>query len=644
MKKYILYSLCISAMLSSCTSEREFDNVTYSSSPNKVQPAINLVGNGIPGEMNIKVSEEVARSLEVSQTGKTSLRSFTPGIMRAMSSIGTTEAARVFPDAGKYEARSREMGLHLWYNVKFDVKQNLDKALDLMSQNSDISIVEKSYATSIPDLSVDDTPVVFPKSEKELPFNDPGLIYQWHYDNQGLYPRSVKGADINLYEAWRYTTGKPQVIVSVVDGGIDYSHEDLKDNMYINEAEKNGLPNVDDDKNGYVDDIYGYNFYNNKGQIVPDSMGHGTHVAGIVGAKNNNGIGVCGVAGGDGSPNSGVRLMSCQTFVNILCYTQDNAKAIKYGADNGALISQNSWAYPHSGPQALPALIKDAIDYFIKYAGCDENGNQKSNSLMKGGVVIFAVGNENREYNVHPASYPEVISVSSMAPNFTRAWYSNLGKWVSIMAPGGDSTFTTQGKVYSTLPPSIGKKVKYGYMQGTSMACPHVSGLAALIISKYGKAGFTCDDLKKRLLASIKPIDINELNPQYTNKLGCGYLDAGKAFVSNLKYALDAPDFLNPLVSANKMNLIWNTVVDKDDTTADKYILYMSKEPLSVDNFETQYLKKHSIVAAGYSSGQRMEYTVSDLEPNTRYYFAIQAVDRWGLRSSPKVFSITTHI
>ena len=144
-------------------------------------------------------------------------------------------------------------------------------------------------------------------------FNDPQLFWQWHYINnadQAVGTETVAGADINVAEAWKLTGGDPRVIVAIVDGGVKYNHPDLAANMLINEAELSGQPGVDDDGNGYVDDIYGYNFAVDTGEISYDSTddgGHGTHVAGTVAAVNNNGIGVCGVAGGTGN-NDGVRL------------------------------------------------------------------------------------------------------------------------------------------------------------------------------------------------------------------------------------------------------------------------------------------------------------------------------------------------
>ena len=177
-----------------------------------------------------------------------------------------------------------------------------------------------------------------------MPWNDPQMSLQWHYQNFGDIPYSVAGADINLFDAWKVSTGSPDVVVAIIDGGIDTSHEDLSQNLYVNLAELNGEAGKDDDGNGYVDDIYGFNFCTNEGKIYPHN--HGTHVAGTVAAVNNNGIGVAGVAGGDGSVQTGVRLMSCQVFDPRSGAGQgDFAKALVYACENGASIAQCSWGW-----------------------------------------------------------------------------------------------------------------------------------------------------------------------------------------------------------------------------------------------------------------------------------------------------------
>lgn len=203
-----------------------------------------------------------------------------------------------------------------------------------------------------------------------------------------------------------------------------------------------GEEGVDDDGNGIVDDIHGANFITHTGHIRAEE--HGTHVAGIVAATNNNGIGVNGVAGGNGT-EKGVRLMICQ-MMDVYNSIGDAAGAIKYAADNGAVICQNSWGYRDSGK--MPQVTKEAIDYFIRYAGMDENDEQTG--PMAGGLVVFAAGNENTTVS-YPAMYEKVVSVASIAPDYKKAYYSNYGEWVSISAPGGDYNYAS-GQIYSTLP------------------------------------------------------------------------------------------------------------------------------------------------------------------------------------------------
>ena len=259
-----------------------------------------------------------------------------------------------------------------------------------------------------------------------------------------------------------------------MDGGVQVDHPDLVDNIWVNEGEIPGN-GIDDDGNGYIDDINGYNFMYDSGKLTP--MKHATHVAGIIAASGNNGKGIAGIAGGNGTAGSGVKLMSTQ----VLGATSSNntAAAIKYGADNGAVISQNSWGYNTTTTSVsyIDPADKAAIDYFIKYAGCDNDGNQLPDSPMKGGIVIFAAGNDNvsNPGTASPADYDAVVSVAAIAPDYTKASYSNYGSYIDISAPGGN--LNGNGMVYSTIHNS-----SYGDMSGTSMACPMVSGVAALVI------------------------------------------------------------------------------------------------------------------------------------------------------------------
>lgn len=215
-----------------------------------------------------------------------------------------------------------------------------------------------------------------PTRSVEMPFDDPELPWQWHYYNDGSVGNfCVAGADINLLNAWKYTAGDRRVIVAVMDGGIMYDHPDLKDNMWVNEAEQNGQLGIDDDMNGYVDDIYGYNFVKDSGKVTADD--HGTHVAGTISAVNNNGYAVCGIAGGTGN-NDGVRLMSIQIFEGEDgCYQHQIVRGYQYAADNGAVLINNSWGYEpdvyisDNQFEQYDSALKNAIDYFESNARLD---------------------------------------------------------------------------------------------------------------------------------------------------------------------------------------------------------------------------------------------------------------------------------
>ena len=480
---------------------------------------------------------------------------------------------RLFPFAGIFEERTRKAGLHLWYEVEFDEQTPVTRALALLGDTTEIEIAEPVYIIrntggegTVPVRSAGER-----NSDGTAPFNDPELSRQWHYSNTGELPNSVAGADINLFAAWQKNQGSREVIVAVIDGGIDYRHEDLTGNVG-NPAELFGEPGVDDDGNGYIDDIYGWNFINGTNQIEADD--HGTHVAGTIGAENNNGVGVCGIAGGDGSKNSGVKIMSCQVFAGEAGVTLDaEARAIKYAADNGAVILQCSWGYNSSlanliegytpGPgseeewEKLYPLEKDALDYFINNAG-------SPNGVIDGGLAIFASGNEYAGMAAFPAAYSKCISVSAVAADFTPASYSNYGKEVTISAPGGDTEYYNpvgqddpegweegihSGSILSTWIQN--GNATYGFMDGTSMACPHVSGVAALGLSYAVKQRrhFKASEFVELLKSSTKPLDswynTGEVKAYYRNhissgasatrvelskyvgKMGAGLLDAG---------------------------------------------------------------------------------------------------------------------
>ena len=630
MKKYLLYAFGALALLNGCSQDHFIDLETNSRTVTASGSNNQLSDQGIPGIAYIKVQDALRDEIQKMSLNGISLNSVPSPMAATLKSIKANHIERLFTPDPRFEKRMHREGLDRWYIVSFDKKQDLKQTLTTLASNPQFEIVEEVYLQTIPTTKATFSafsPTVT-RSSDDMPFNDPELKMQWHYKNFGITPRSIEGADINLFEAWEQTTGTRNVIVSVVDGGIDSGHEDLKDNLWINKGEipDNG---IDDDGNGFVDDVYGYNFVSDKGEVTLDDVGHGTHVAGTIAARNNNGIGVCGVAGGDGSPNSGALLMSCQIFEGEGGSGQ-GASATVYGANNGAVISQNSWGYDYPGPGSIPASIREAIDYFIKYAGCDNEGKQLPNSPMKGGVVIYAAGNDDKDYLNYPSAYPPVISVSAMAPNWEKAWYTNRGDWVDIMAPGGDEFFIN-GMVYSTVPASLYNGEMYGYMQGTSMACPHVSGIAALIVSKLGGPGFTNEELKNRLLGSLRPENIDAHNPNYAGRLGVGYIDAARTLAENKNQKPENISDLKADPEYTAMTLHWTAIKDEDDGTAIKYLLYFSDKQLTASNYKS--ITPYTINAQGYKPGEKVTYKIPNLKENATYYAAVIAVDRWGLES-----------
>ena len=596
MKKKFFYIAMVALALTGCSDSLS----TIGSSDDNSE--ITIPADAEAGELLIKFSPEMSDILDQAQLSKTragkATRSGIPSTDEVLDILGSYSFERVFPVDANTEARTREAGLHLWYTVKFDKSTDLKAAAERLKQLGEVTKVQtngrikRAYNTDSKRIYLSDKALQQKATRAAASGepNDPGFAYQWHYRNLGAgnygfenlndnQAGAEAGCDVNAVEAWKTCVGDPSIIVAVLDEGVMYTHPDLAPNMWCNPGETSQGAKADGDGNGYEGDLHGYNFVEESGNITwsdANDSGHGTHVAGTIAAANNNGIGVSGVAGGDGTPNSGVKIMSCQIFSGQNSVTlAGEARAIKYAADNGAVILQCSWGYNSSESSELsgytpgPAtekewaetypLEKEALDYFINNAG-------SPNGVIDGGIAVFAAGNEYAGNPAFPGAYSKCVSVASLAADYTPACYTDFGSLVTLSAPGGDleyygkigetedeywaETGEQKGAVLSTLVKN--GQPAYGYMEGTSMACPHVSGVAALGLSYAVKQNrhYRAADFISLMKKSVKDLDSHYQNgatktyymnhttvgaspetielSKYIGKMGAGLIDAAQ--------------------------------------------------------------------------------------------------------------------
>ena len=596
--RIIAFLSCVSLAFTACVNEIPSEVITPSQEEAYAA-----------GEVLVKFTPEVAAMLEEAGVVRSTVsRSGVNSVDELLDLVGGFEISRVFPIDPRHEDRTVRDGLNLWYIVRYGNDFSAEEVSRRFSQLGEVQKVDINR--TIKRASTRKAQPISKEMFEQMCgatratsqiFDDELYAQQWNLENDGSMftkdgnIKSVAGADVQVVEAWKKSKGDKSVVVAVLDEGIYIEHPDLKDNIWENKDEY-GTLNEDKDKNGYKGDKHGYNFVKETGKITWNNYydsGHGTHVAGTIAAVNNNSIGVSSIAGGDGTKDSGVKIMVCQIFSgNVSTGLYNVVRAIKYAADNGAVVLQCSWGYVSGAANqyewgaagyaseeewiAGSPIEKEAIDYFVNNAG-------SPNGVVEGGIAVFAAGNEYAPKAGFPGAAEYCVSVAATAADFTPAVYTNYGPGTTISAPGGDQDYYYEyynekskkygeaGCILSTLPYHISES-GYGYMEGTSMACPHVSAVVALGLSyatklrKHFKAAeirellqdaknvTPIDDYMKgyktfsRYVADIGPIQPNKLAlAPFKGQMGSGQVNATK-FLAAIEGSGVAMHFPNVVV------------------------------------------------------------------------------------------------
>ena len=535
---------------------------------------VNTVEKAADGTLLLYLEEEAAIKIAQGEC--------VPEWDQVCAEYGIEFVEKLFPNTD--DELSRKYGLHRWYMVSFPEDGSVERVAEGMAKLNSVKGIQ--FNTEYERKFGSEAPIAWKPfegrgyGEFNLPFNDPMLVDQWHYINNkdmSVAETSRTGADINVKNAWGLTGGDPRIIVAVCDEGVKYTHPDLAANMWVNEGEIPGN-GIDDDKNGYVDDIHGWNFLSTDkypkeiSWNEPGDVSHGTHVAGTVAAVNNNGIGISGVAGGTGN-GDGCRIMSCQVFSGSSSATVGaRARAYHYAAQMGAAVLQCSYGqeggYMTSDNtfETTYSVEIAALRYFRDF------GSQVNGSPVNKNIIVFAAGNDGTPMSGYPAAHKEFISVTSFGPDYLPTNYTNYGPGSNIAAPGGDvsinmSTTSERAQILSTTAvESANYDSNYGWMQGTSMACPHVSGVVALGLSyalKMGKT-FDYDEFIGILYSSVNDLDYyietctkmaNGVNFDLTpfwRQMGTGAIDTWK-FLMNLE---GTPNIVAKIGEESKVSLV----------------------------------------------------------------------------------------
>lgn len=448
------------------------------------------------GVLVIEFSGEYSKSAFV--TDKQNPRTGFSAVDALFNNYRVNSLEKMFIQTEKSLSRG-DRDLSGFYRITFDTTLSLDEAYKDFAEVEQVSKVEKVGVHPI----------------DAIP-NDASFSGLW-----GLHQANDR--DIDAPEAWDIEVGDSSILVGAMDTGVHWQHPDLagaspyiNGNVWINWAEYNGFENEDDDGNGYIDDIRGWDWVDVTGSwpgedgATPDNNpmdfnGHGTHTAGTMAAITNNSIGVSGVAGGWGSATKGCRVVplrigwsQANASGNETGYVRMDfaAQAFNYATQIGVTAVNCSWGSSNSGG------ISTAID----------------NAIANGMVIATSAGNSGNTSASYLSTRTDVISVASVTSTGAKSSFSNYGTWVDVSAPGSsiNSTYSNHGSA------------TYGFLSGTSMASPHVAGLAGLIRSRI--PGLSAAEVRDLIISSTDNIDAQ--NSSYIGMLGTGRINAFTALQS----------------------------------------------------------------------------------------------------------------